>query len=395
MQGPVVKKQERECKLYDEFDKFTYKKGESLHEYYLRFTLLLNDMNIYKMPLEQFQVNTKFLNTLPDEWSKFVTDVKLFKDLSYYQLDDPIDADHHMKSFLTAVVTSRGKKKKNKLLMRWEQRENYTPGGASEVNTGKTTNDIFTTAKGMVIFPSSVLSPRGKGMKHAVCSHGEFFLEWLTAHTEYTILDNSEIEITSDSNIIPYSQYLSETQQKTVQNSNSSAQQDALILSMLSNTSLLKSKLMKFEMNQVLSENERLLAQAIDHDIVKTVVNLSMNDGCETVNECQKCLELKTELLNKKDIVDKETYDKLCKNFTTLKKHCITLEADSQLNQEIFQQKNSVLDQNAPSFTQLFELSELRAQSQEKDTVIVKLKEQIKSLKGNVDDSTSNGHGKN
>ncbi|GKD09396.1 hypothetical protein Tco_1189081 [Tanacetum coccineum] len=73
--------QERECKLYDEFDKFTYKKGESLHEYYLRFTLLLNDMNIYKMPLEQFQVNTKFLNTLPAEWRKFVTDVKLVKDL--------------------------------------------------------------------------------------------------------------------------------------------------------------------------------------------------------------------------------------------------------------------------------------------------------------------------
>ncbi|GJR91119.1 hypothetical protein Tco_0215130 [Tanacetum coccineum] len=65
-------------------------------------------------------------------------------------------------------------------------------------------------------------------------------------------------------------------------------------------------------MNQVLSENERLLAQAIDHDIVKTVVNLSVNDGCETVNECQKCLELKTELLNKKDVFEKETYDKLC-----------------------------------------------------------------------------------
>ncbi|GKD90868.1 hypothetical protein Tco_1366375, partial [Tanacetum coccineum] len=33
----------------------------------------------------------------------------------------------------------------------------------------------------------------------------------------------------------------------------------------------------------------------------------------------------------------------------------------------------------------LFELSELRAQSQAKDIVIVKLKEQIKSLNGNVD----------
>ncbi|GKB63912.1 hypothetical protein Tco_0920098 [Tanacetum coccineum] len=81
MQGTSLTKQKRECKLYDEFDKFTYKTGESLHEYYLRFTLLLNDMNIYKMPLEEFQVNTKSLNTLPAEWSKFVTDVKLVKDL--------------------------------------------------------------------------------------------------------------------------------------------------------------------------------------------------------------------------------------------------------------------------------------------------------------------------
>ncbi|GJY13342.1 retrovirus-related pol polyprotein from transposon TNT 1-94 [Tanacetum coccineum] len=87
MQRTSLRKQERECQLYDEFDKFTYKKGESIHEYYLRFTLLLNDMNIYKMPLEQFQVNTKFLNTLPDEWSKFVTDVKLVKDLHTTNVD--------------------------------------------------------------------------------------------------------------------------------------------------------------------------------------------------------------------------------------------------------------------------------------------------------------------
>ncbi|GJV44368.1 retrovirus-related pol polyprotein from transposon TNT 1-94 [Tanacetum coccineum] len=39
------------------------------------------------MPLEQFQVNTKFLNTLPDEWSKFVTDVKLVKDLHTTNVD--------------------------------------------------------------------------------------------------------------------------------------------------------------------------------------------------------------------------------------------------------------------------------------------------------------------
>ncbi|GKA91243.1 hypothetical protein Tco_0813113 [Tanacetum coccineum] len=67
MQGTSLTKQERECKLYDEFDKFAYKKGETLHDFYLRFSLLLNDMNIYNVKLEQFQVNTKFLNTLPSE----------------------------------------------------------------------------------------------------------------------------------------------------------------------------------------------------------------------------------------------------------------------------------------------------------------------------------------
>nr|GEY83625.1 hypothetical protein [Tanacetum cinerariifolium] len=69
MQGTSLTKQERECKLYDVFDNFAYRKGESLRDFFLRFSLLLNDTNIYNMKLEQFQVNTKFLNTLPPGWS--------------------------------------------------------------------------------------------------------------------------------------------------------------------------------------------------------------------------------------------------------------------------------------------------------------------------------------
>nr|GFC16058.1 hypothetical protein [Tanacetum cinerariifolium] len=87
MQGTSLTKQERECKLYDEFDKFAYRKGETLRDYYLRFSLLLNDMNMYNMKLEQFQVNTMFLNILPLEWSKFVTDVKLMRDLHTTNVD--------------------------------------------------------------------------------------------------------------------------------------------------------------------------------------------------------------------------------------------------------------------------------------------------------------------
>nr|GEY84071.1 hypothetical protein [Tanacetum cinerariifolium] len=87
IQGTSLTKQERECKLYDAFDKFAHIKGESLHQYYLRFTQLTNDMNIYNMKLEQFHVNNKFLNRLPPEWSKFVTDFKLVKDLHTTNFD--------------------------------------------------------------------------------------------------------------------------------------------------------------------------------------------------------------------------------------------------------------------------------------------------------------------
>nr|GEY39099.1 retrovirus-related Pol polyprotein from transposon 17.6 [Tanacetum cinerariifolium] len=87
MQGMSLTKHERECKLYDAFDKFSYQKGETLRNFYHRFSLLLNDMNMYNMKLEQFQVNTKFLNTLPSEWSKFVTDVKLVRDLHTTNVD--------------------------------------------------------------------------------------------------------------------------------------------------------------------------------------------------------------------------------------------------------------------------------------------------------------------
>ncbi|GKD61709.1 integrase, catalytic region, zinc finger, CCHC-type containing protein [Tanacetum coccineum] len=52
----------------------------------------------------------------------------------------------------------------------------------------------------------------------------------MSSSEQSSVVNHSETEITSDSNIIPYSQYVTESQQAAIQNSNSSAQQDALIL---------------------------------------------------------------------------------------------------------------------------------------------------------------------
>ncbi|GKE41927.1 hypothetical protein Tco_1469211 [Tanacetum coccineum] len=86
------------------------------------------------------------------------------------------------------------------------------------------------------------------------------------------------------------------------------------------------------------------------------------------------------------DFVEKEIYDKLFRSFTTLEKYCISLEVDTQINQEIFQRDNSVSNQSASSFDQYFKLNKLKAQSQEKDTVIKKLKARIKSLSENMNE---------
>ncbi|GKD63114.1 integrase, catalytic region, zinc finger, CCHC-type containing protein [Tanacetum coccineum] len=97
MQGTSLTKQERECKLYDAFDKFAHITEESLHQYYLRLTQLINDINIYKMKLEQFQIDSGLA-------------VPVFK-----QGDDPIDAINKMMSFLSIVVTSHFQSTNNQL----------------------------------------------------------------------------------------------------------------------------------------------------------------------------------------------------------------------------------------------------------------------------------------
>ncbi|GKE07195.1 hypothetical protein Tco_1399213 [Tanacetum coccineum] len=307
---------EKECKLYDEFDKFDYKKGETLRKFYLRFLLLLNDMNIYNMKLEQFQVNTKFLNTLPPEWSKFVTDVKLVRDLhttnidqlhaylgqhefhanevrlmhernsyplalvathqmtqspyqthqnsykntqfqqqvspyqssqygSPYQFtttfilhrfqkgDDLIDAINHMISFLTTVVTSRYPTTNNQL------RNSSNPRQQATINNGREQVEAILGNTTKVALMAN-LSHYGSDALAEVHNHDNVnnnminqAVQEISSSEQSNVVNHLETKITSDSNIIPYSQYMIESQQEAVQNSNSSAQQDALILSVI------------------------------------------------------------------------------------------------------------------------------------------------------------------
>nr|GFB54682.1 hypothetical protein [Tanacetum cinerariifolium] len=70
------------------------------------------------------------------------------------------------------------------------------------------------------------------------------------------------------------------------------------------------------KMNDVLKENERLLEQAISADIVNIVVYANVNYACKTMNECERCVTIETEL--QRDFIKMKCYDTLFKQYTTL-----------------------------------------------------------------------------
>ncbi|GJX93979.1 hypothetical protein Tco_0348565 [Tanacetum coccineum] len=87
MKGTVMTKQEHESMLYDEFDKFTFEPEESIHSYYLRYAKLINDIKMIPMSMSNMQINTKFMNHLQPEWSRFVTAAKQARDLHVVNFD--------------------------------------------------------------------------------------------------------------------------------------------------------------------------------------------------------------------------------------------------------------------------------------------------------------------
>nr|GFB12106.1 hypothetical protein [Tanacetum cinerariifolium] len=135
-------------------------------------------------------------------------------------------------------------------------------------------------------------------------------------------------------------------------------------------------------MENVLQENDRLLTQALSVEIMNIFVHENMKSVCFNVTACARCVTTESEL--KLDFLKKECYETLLQKYQTLEKHCITLEINNQLNTEIFQRDTLFSHESAPTFAELLEINDLKAQAQAKDTVILKLKEKLNSLNGDV-----------
>ncbi|GJV46666.1 hypothetical protein Tco_1431202 [Tanacetum coccineum] len=208
MQGTSLTKQERECKLYDEFDKFTYKKGESRGGYMSttgdKLLMLLEQQentHLVQGRLEHGGNNRMLFVTIAEgrniakqctkQEEKVVMNMTVITHNAAYQADDLDAYDSDCDELNSAKI-------------------------ALMANLSRNGSDALT----------EVHNP--DNLNYDLFNQSE---QIMTSSEQSNDVSQSETDITSDSNIIPYSQYLSETQQETVLNF-SSAQQDVLILSM-------------------------------------------------------------------------------------------------------------------------------------------------------------------
>nr|GEX32825.1 integrase, catalytic region, zinc finger, CCHC-type, peptidase aspartic, catalytic [Tanacetum cinerariifolium] len=93
---------------------------------------------------------------------------------------------------------------------------------------------------------------------------------------------------------------------------------------------------------------------------------------------CEKCWNLDAEFSK-----SKQAYNDLLNKYSQLEKYCISFKVSMQLKQEVFQNDESCVCQNAPEIPEYFKKNDLKAQLKGKDTTICKLKDTIKSLRKN------------
>ncbi|GJX58102.1 hypothetical protein Tco_0289492 [Tanacetum coccineum] len=241
---------------------------------------LINDMHTIGMTMQQVQVNTKFLNALPSEWSKFVTDVKYPDPLSFVAnsptLYNPSQSPQHSGSLIYTLVTQQSQVEFPQLdfslvVHMFQQGEDLIEcinkamtflsvvasrrrayGETVLVKTQEAGQildkeqlafladpdcDDLSSAKAVLIINLSSCDPEVLYEVPYSDSYPNDMINQDVQEMQYyeqTHVDDFEDnEIHSGSNIISYSQYLQESQDAVIQDTNPSAPNKLLVLSLI------------------------------------------------------------------------------------------------------------------------------------------------------------------
>nr|GEV29590.1 integrase, catalytic region, zinc finger, CCHC-type, peptidase aspartic, catalytic [Tanacetum cinerariifolium] len=226
------------------------------------------------------------------------------------------------------------------------------------------------------------LSPYGSNNLAKVHNHDNLnynvinqAVQAMSCSEQSNIMNHSETKINSDNTIIPYSQYKAWQLEPNLYDGNVIEKTNAIVIRDSEETLILAEE----------SRSKMLLKQK-DLTMSEKKVNTTLVDYANSVNSLEPTPSTRPTKLK----VPKEL-PKVSMVNTSLKKlkhHLASFDVVDKeratataITEDI---DNSFSQQSASSFDQLFAINELNAQSQEKDMVIKKLKERIKSLSGNM-----------
>ncbi|GJR59545.1 hypothetical protein Tco_1501707 [Tanacetum coccineum] len=235
--------------------------------------------------------------------------------LVFKQGDDPIDSNNHMMSFLSVVVTSRYPTTNNQLRNSSNPRQQATindrrvtlqPVQGRQISFATGTNPRIAEDQAKQTFITHNAAYQANDLDTYDSDYDELNTAKVAlmanlshygsdALAESNDVNHLETKITSDSNIVPYSQYVKESQQAAIQNSYSSAQQDALILSVIKQlkTQVVNCTKINLDNKRVIDtltvELERYKEQV---KVLKVEQNVDLKSKDNVLDSCEQSVEI-------------------------------------------------------------------------------------------------------
>ncbi|GKA87106.1 hypothetical protein Tco_0808817 [Tanacetum coccineum] len=143
----------------------------------------------------------------------------------------------------------------------------------------------------------------------------------------------------------------------------------------------------EIERKNLLIANDNLIADCLSKEVFYVATNSELNVSSFTemhdahTSLKARCLELKVELSNLRDKIQKDNNNELVKRFSNLEGNHLNLQLKYQNLKESFGNNTSPPTRDVPDFDSVFIIEKIKASIQGKDNAIKKLRMQISQLK--------------
>nr|GEW98613.1 retrovirus-related Pol polyprotein from transposon TNT 1-94 [Tanacetum cinerariifolium] len=212
LEGSELTKEDQESQLYNNFKHFRQHKGETIHDYYVRFAKLINDMRNIKMTMSRMQLNSKFVNNmyLNGHYSQASSTLP-FTYVPPYLTDNA-----HLDSSLSPT-DKLIKNLTNTLALLTQSYKTFLPQTNNQPRTSSNTRNQATVQDGQVMVQNFLAGPSyDSDILSEVQDHDHYQDAICAHHEEHAMHDNvqlnhvldSHADYMSDSNMIPYDQYV-------------------------------------------------------------------------------------------------------------------------------------------------------------------------------------------